>query len=114
MKIRKKGACPTSSAEVSRAQAAKTYASEADLLNVALFGCPAKEWRDLNPDHKGNIRDQASIEQLLVLAHIESMNAEFIHMQLSASDRLLKLNAIAIRQMKSLARDTSQRSIEMK
>ncbi len=99
-------------AEVSNAQAAMTYASEADLLNVALFGCTAKEWRDLNPDQKGNIRDQASIEQLLVLANIESMNAEFIHMKLSAPDRLLKLNIIAIRQMKSLT--ASQRSIELK
>lgn len=99
-------------AEVSKAQAAMTYASEADLLNVALFGCTAKEWRERNPDQKGNIRDQASIEQLLVLANMESMNAEFIHMQLSASDRLLKLNAIAIRQMKSLT--SSQRSIELK
>ena len=93
--------------EVSKAQAAMTYASEADLLNVALFGCTAKEWRDHNPDQKGNIRDQASIEQLLVLANIESMNAEFIHMQLSASDRLLKLNTIAIRQMKSLMINTA-------
>jgi hypothetical protein len=89
-------------AEVSKAQAAITYASEADLLNVALFGCTAKEWRDANPDLKGNIRDQASIEQLLVLANIESMNAELIHMQLSASERLIKLNTIAIRQMQSL------------
>lgn len=99
-------------AEVSSAQSAITYASEADLLNVALFGCTAKEWRARNPDQKGNIRDQASIEQLLVLANIEAMNAEFIHMQLNASDRLLKLNTIAIRQMKSLT--TNHRSIELK
>ena len=65
-------------------------------------GSTAKEWRAANPDLKGNIRDQASIEQLLVLANIESMNAEFIHMKLSASERLMKLNSIAIRQMKSL------------
>ncbi len=89
-------------AQVSKAQAAMTYASEADLLNVALFGQTAKQWRDTNPDLKGNIRDHASIEQLLVLANIESMNAEFIHMQLSASERLVKLNSIAIRQMQSL------------
>ncbi|MEK6232870.1 MAG: hypothetical protein N2A42_13570 [Luteolibacter sp.] len=61
-------------------QAAITYASEADLLNVALFGQTAKQWRDANPQRKGNIRVHASIEQLLVLANIESMNAEFIHM----------------------------------
>jgi len=90
-------------AEVSKAQAAATYASEADMLNVALFSCTAKEWRDRNPNLKGNIRDHSSIEQLLVLANIESMNAEFIHMQLKAPDRLRKLNAIAIRQMQSLA-----------
>ena len=89
-------------AEVSKAQAAITYASEADLLNVALFGQTAKQWRDANPQLKVNIRDHASIEQLLVLANIESMNAEFIHMQLSASERLMKLNSIAIRQMQSL------------
>jgi len=89
-------------AAVSKAQAAITYASEADLLNVALFGQTAKQWRDANPKLKGNIRDHASIEQLLVLANIESMNAEFIHMQLSASERLMKLNSIAIRQMQSL------------
>ena len=93
--------------EISKAQAAMTYASEGDLLNVALFGCTAKEWRERNPDQKGNIRDQASIEQLLVLANIESMNAEFIHMQLSAAERVLKLNAIAIRQMKSLTENTA-------
>ena len=90
-------------AEVSKAQAAMTYASEADLLNVALFGQTAKQWREANPDLNGNIRDHASIQQLLVLANIESMNAEFIHMQLSTSQRLMKLNSIAIRQMQSLA-----------
>lgn len=89
-------------AQVSKAQVAITYASEADLLNVALFGQTAKEWRVANPDLKGNLRDYASIEQLLVLANIESMNAEFIHMQLNASERLMKLNHIAIRQMQSL------------
>lgn len=89
-------------AQVSKAQAAMTYATEADLLNVALFGQTAKQWRDANPELNGNIRDHASIEQLLVLANIESMNAEFIHMKLTASERLMKLNTIAIRQMQSL------------
>ncbi len=89
-------------AEVSASQASFTYASEADLLNVALFACTAKQWRDANPRLDGNIRDHATIEQLLVLANIEAMNAEFIHMDLSAKERLLKLNSIAIRQMKSL------------
>ena len=89
--------------EVTPAQAAITYASEADLLNVALFGRTAKQWRDANPKLDGNMRDHASIEQLLVLANIEGMNAEFIHMDLAQGDRLKRLNAIAIRQMQTLA-----------
>jgi hypothetical protein len=72
------------------------------MLNVALFGETAKQWRDANPNTDGNIRDQATIEQLLILAHIESMNAEFIRMELSQKERLLKLNQIAITQLKSL------------
>jgi len=88
--------------EVTPAQAAITYATEADLLNVALFGQTAKQWRDTNPDLDGNMRDYAGIEQLLVLANIEGMNAEFIHMRLPQGDRLKRLNAIAIRQMQTL------------
>lgn len=87
---------------VTPAQAAITYASEADLLNVALFGQTAMQWRDANPRLDGNMRDHASIEQLLVLANIEGMNAEFIHMGLTQGDRLKRLNEIAIRQMKTL------------
>ena len=78
------------------------YANEADLLNAALFGITAKQWRDENPDKKGNMREHASIEQLLVLANIESMNAEFIRMGLSQGERLTKLNAIAISQLQTL------------
>jgi hypothetical protein len=78
------------------------YANEADILNVALFGKTAKQWREENPQTEGNIRDFATIEQLLVLANIESMNAEFIRMNLTQSDRLIKLNQIAIIQLKSL------------
>jgi hypothetical protein len=89
-------------AAVTPAQAAITYASEADLLNVALFGLTAKQWRDANPKLEGNMREYATIEQLLVLANIESMNAEFIHMALSQSERLKRLNEIAIRQMQVL------------
>jgi hypothetical protein len=89
-------------AVVSAAQAASTYASEADLLNVALFGQTAKQWRDANPTSGGNMRDSASIQQLLVLANIEGLNAEFIRMGLSQGDRLQKLNAVAIRQMRLL------------
>lgn len=89
-------------AAVTAAQAAVTYASEADLLNVALFGQTARQWRAANPAQAGNMRDEASIEQLLVLANIEGMNAEFIHMGLPQGDRLKRLNAIAIRQMQTL------------
>ena len=80
----------------------ETYASEADVLNVALFGQTAKQWRDANPKLDGNMRDHATIEQLLILANIEGINAEFIHMKLPQGDRLRRLNAIAIRQMKTL------------
>jgi hypothetical protein len=88
--------------EITPAQAAITYASEADLLNVALFGQTAKHWRDTNPALDGNMRDHADIEQLLVLANIEAMNAEFIHMNLPQGERLKRLNQIAIRQMRTL------------
>jgi hypothetical protein len=88
--------------EVTPAQAASTYATEADLLNVALFGQTARQWRDANLKLEGNIRDYASVEQLLVLANMEGMNAEFIHMSLSQGERLKRLNQIAIRQMQVL------------
>ena len=89
-------------AVVTPAQAAITYATEADLLNVALFGQTAKQWRDSNPKLDGNMREYATVEQLLVLANIESMNAEFIHMGLAQGERLKRLNEIAIRQMQVL------------
>lgn len=88
--------------EITPAQARITYASEADVLNVALFGQTAKEWRDANPGHEGNMRDESGIEQLLVLANLESLNAEFIRMGLPQGERLQKLNGIAIRQMQTL------------
>jgi hypothetical protein len=88
--------------EVTPAQAAFTYATEADLLNVALFGHTARQWRDANPKLEGNVRDYASVEQLLVLANMEGMNAEFIHMGLPQGERLKRLNQIAIRQMQVL------------
>jgi hypothetical protein len=95
--------------EVTPKQASITYANEADVLNVALFGQTAREWRDANPDKEGNMRDHATLEQLLVLANIENMNAEFIHMALPQSDRIKRLNVIAIRQMQTLtARLTKQ------
>jgi KilA-N domain len=78
------------------------YANEADLLNVALFGITAKQWRDENPNTDGNIRDVATIEQLVVLSNLESLNSVFIHQGQSQSERLMQLNAIAITQMKAL------------
>jgi len=87
---------------ITKAQSGKLYASEADRLNVALFGQTAKEWRTANPDAKGNIRDHAPIEQLVVLTNLESLNSVFIRQELAPSDRLLKLNEIAISQMRSL------------
>jgi len=83
-------------------QAGVLYANEADVLNMALFGITAQQWRKENPNQKGNIRDYATIEQLLVIANIESMNAEFIRMEILQKERLLKLNKIAIAQLKSL------------
>lgn len=91
---------------ITKEQANYIYANEADVLNIALFGKTAKQWRDENPKLEGNIRDYATIEQLLVLANIESMNAEFIRMELPQSERLLKLNQIAIVQIKSITTNT--------
>lgn len=89
---------------ISNKQTSITYATEADLLNVALFGITAAAWRDSNPALEGNIRDHATIEQLLVLSNLESINAVLIHQGLSQKERLLQLNQIAITQMKSLVK----------
>ncbi len=75
------------------------YANEADVLNVALFGMTAKEWRDAHPEDKGNIRDYATINQLICLSNMENLNAVFIHEGMPQSERLQKLNQIAIQQM---------------
>ncbi|HOJ03214.1 MAG TPA: KilA-N domain-containing protein [Bacteroidota bacterium] len=98
--------------EVTPAQAAIAYASEADVLNMALFGQTAKQWRDANPKLDGNMRDHATIEQLLVLANIEGMNAEFIHMKLPQGERLKRLNLIAIRQMQVLTSSAAARQLD--
>ena len=87
---------------LTNAQISYTYASEADVINVALFGITAKAWRKMHPEAKGNIRDTATIEQLIVLSNLESMNAVFIREGLSQSERLFKLNQIAIFQLQSL------------
>lgn len=88
--------------ELDKTQVNFIYANEADMLNVGLFGKTAKQWRDENPTFKGNIRDEASIEQLVVLSNMESINAVFINQGLTQSQRLLELNKMAITQMKSL------------
>jgi len=87
---------------LTKAQITTIYASEADLLNVALFGMTAREWRDANPDKDGNIRDHATLEQLVVLSNLESINSVLIHQGLLPQGRLSQLNGIAITQMKSL------------
>ncbi|MCZ2130435.1 MAG: KilA-N domain-containing protein [Bacteroidia bacterium] len=89
-------------AEITRQQASFIYANEADVLNMALFSKTAKQWREENPEQKGNIRDYASIEQLVVLSNMESTNALLIHQGMEQSERLLQLNKMAITQMKSL------------
>jgi hypothetical protein len=89
-------------AEIDKKQSSIIYANEADVLNVALFGKTAKQWRDENPNEKGNIRDLASIEQLVVLSNMESTNALLIHQGITQSERLFHLNKLAITQMKSL------------
>jgi len=97
---------------ITREQANFVYASEADVLNIALFGKTAKQWKELNPNLEGNIRDNATLEQLLVLANMESMNAEFIRMQITQSERLLKLNQIAITQLKSLLNNPNTKKLK--
>ena len=88
-----------------------TYASEADVLNVALFGKTAKEWRDENQNKKGNIRDYATLEQLLVMANLESFNAELIRRGITQEQRLIELNKIAITQLKSLLANSSVKKL---
>ena len=89
-------------AVLSPQQTSIIYASEADVLNIALFGVTAKEWRETNPDVKGNIRDDATINELICLSNMENLNAVFINEGLPQRERLIKLNRIAIQQMKVL------------
>lgn len=97
--------------EVSEKQISFIYANEADLLNVAMFGMTAKEWRDANPDLKGNIRDYATINQLICLSNMESLNAIFINEGIPQAERLLRLNAIAIHQMTVLEGNETDRKL---
>ncbi len=85
--------------QVTNQQTAIVYASEADVLNVALFGKTAKEWREQNTEKKGNIRDYATVNELICLSNLESLNAVFIEDGLPQKERLVKLNEIAIHQM---------------
>lgn len=88
--------------EITPAQASRIYANEADVLNMALFGMTALEWRDAHPDLKGNIRDYASINELICLSNMESLNAVFIQDGIPQRERLIRLNRIAIQQMQVL------------
>lgn len=98
--------------EITKQQASFVYANEADLLNVALFGITAKNWKNNNPDKKGNIRDYATLEQLVVLSNMESINALLIEQGLSQKARLIQLNKVAINQMKSLLENRSIKELK--
>ncbi|MBR3951064.1 MAG: KilA-N domain-containing protein [Bacteroidaceae bacterium] len=96
--------------ELTTQQISYVYANEADVLNVALFGMTAKQWRDANPELKGNIRDYATINELICLSNMENLNAVFINEKMPQSERLIKLNQIAIQQMKVLE-DSHKRNL---
>lgn len=98
--------------EVTSKQVSFIYATEADILNVALFGVTAKEWREANPDKKGNIRDYATLNQLVVLSNMESINALLIRQNLSQKERLIELNKVAITQMNSLIKQNSIKKLK--
>jgi len=99
---------------VNPSQVSFVYANEADILNVALFGMTAKEWRERNPDKKGNIRDEANVSQLVCLANLETLNALFISENVNQVKRLKKLNDLAIKQMKILLMDKNIDILENK
>ena len=98
-------------AEVTPAQASIIYANEGDVLNVAMFGVTAKQWREANPDLKGNIRDYATINELICLSNMENLNAVFIEQGMTQSERLVKLNQIAIHQMSVLESGDNDRKL---
>ena len=99
-------------AEVSREQAAMKYAEEADVLNVAMFGMTAKQWREANPDLKGNIRDYATINELICLSNMENINAVLINDGMPQGERLVKLNQIAIQQMQVLENNEGRKLLK--
>lgn len=96
--------------ELSTQQTSIIYANEADVLNVAMFGITAKQWRKANPDLKGNIRDYATINELICLSNMENLNAVFINEKTPQKERLIKLNKIAIQQM-SILQDVDKRKL---
>lgn len=96
--------------ELSAKQTSVIYANEADVLNVALFGITAKQWREANPNLKGNIRDYATINELICLSNMENLNAVFINEQMPQKERLIKLNKIAIQQM-TILEDVDERKL---
>ena len=98
--------------EVTSLQASFIYANEADVLNVALFGMTAKQWRDAHPSLKGNIRDYANINELICLSNMENLNAVFIDQGMSQSERLIKLNQIAIQQMRILENEGNRKLLK--
>jgi len=100
--------------ELTLRQTNHIYASEADILNMALFGSTAKEWRDSHPGEKGNIRDYANVSQLVCLSNLENLNALFIQEKTPQAERLRKLNLIAIQQMRLLTNDTGIKRLEAK
>jgi hypothetical protein len=98
--------------EISREQSALVYASEADVLNVALFGKTAKDWREANPDKNGNIRDYADVSQLVCLANLETLNAHLIQQGIAQGERLALLNESAIQQMTILTTDAGVKRLD--
>ena len=98
--------------EVTREQAAMKYADEADVLNIAMFGMTAKQWRDANPDKKGNIRDYATINELICLSNMENINAVLINDGMPQGERLVKLNQIAIQQMQVLENNSGRKLLK--
>lgn len=98
--------------EVTTAQASIIYAEEADVLNVAMFGMTAKQWRDANPELKGNIRDYATVNELICLSNMENLNAVFIDQDMPQGERLVKLNQIAIQQMRVLENEGNRKLLK--
>jgi len=97
---------------VTPSQTGIVYANEADLLNMALFSCTARDWRRANPEKKGNMRDYAAIEQLVVLSNLESLNAELIRQGISQGDRLAALNRVAITQLRSVLKNPKVKRLQ--